>query len=173
MKQILTFVMEGVQEVGGQLNLMRSHVVNLAESKADNTPSPPKKRWKVVKMASHEGRFPEGRNEMMDGLLSMLTAKKENTTLETEMSDDDLIEDTIDAADFQDKMGVELQKFSESLCLLVADVGLLKTCTEDKSIKFGGLGLRTLQECHSWISANFKNPRYGLMMDPLLRCRRR
>ena len=84
------------------------------------------------------------------------------------MTEEDLAEDMGGGLEFHTKMQTEEDKFSEILRHLVADVGLLKVCSEDKAIKFGGLGMRTLQECTVWIEANFKNLRYGLMMDPLL-----
>ena len=56
----------------------------------------------------------------------------------------------------------------EEVKSLKADMALLKGSSEDKSVKFGGLGLRSIQECHVWIKANFAGYRYGLIMDPLL-----
>ena len=51
---------------------------------------------------------------------------------------------------------------------LVADVGMLKASSMDKAVSFGGLGLRSIQECQAWIDENFSCYRYGLIMDPLL-----
>ena len=48
------------------------------------------------------------------------------------------------------------------------EVKLLKACADNASVKFGGLGLKTLQECRDWIVGNFNIERYGLVMDPLL-----
>ena len=61
-----------------------------------------------------------------------------------------------------------LRRFEAGVQTIVGDGGFSKVCAEDKSIKFGGLGLRTLQECHSWIEENFQGLRYGLVVDPLL-----
>lgn len=61
-----------------------------------------------------------------------------------------------------------LRRLEIEMTMLVDDVGLLKACADDTAVKFGGLGLRNLQECHVWISENFKTLRYGLIMDPLL-----
>jgi hypothetical protein len=36
------------------------------------------------------------------------------------------------------------------------------------SIKFAHLGLRNLNECGAWITTQFKDFRYGLIMDPLV-----
>ena len=100
---------------------------------------------------------------MMDGLLSMLSSKGEGKSDSVEMEDSDELSEGAGL-----RMEIELGRVAETIRHLVADVGLLKACTEDKSIKFAGLGLRTLQECNLWIEKNFKNLRYGLMMDPLL-----
>lgn len=51
---------------------------------------------------------------------------------------------------------------------LTEDVRMLKSCAEDTAVKFGGLGLKSLQECHSWVLKNFADCRYGLVLDPLL-----
>ena len=51
---------------------------------------------------------------------------------------------------------------------MVEDVGLLKAGTEDNSVKFAGLGWRSILDCHEWIRVNFPSNRYGLIMDPLL-----
>jgi hypothetical protein len=41
------------------------------------------------------------------------------------------------------------------IAMLVAEVALLKKSAEDTSVKFGGLGLRSIQECHEWIQSKF------------------
>ena len=71
--------------------------------------------------------------------------------------------------------GVNFNNLCESLAqtaaaveTLIEDVGILKLCIEDKSVKFGGLGLRTIHECNEWIQNHFSCYRYGLIMDPLL-----
>jgi hypothetical protein len=56
----------------------------------------------------------------------------------------------------------------EEIEKLKVDVGMLKTCSEDRSIKFSGLGIRSIQECLLWVNKHFETYRYGLMMDPLL-----
>ncbi|KAI2494741.1 hypothetical protein MHU86_19778 [Fragilaria crotonensis] len=48
------------------------------------------------------------------------------------------------------------------------DIGVLKAVSEDKSVKFAGLGWRTILDCQLWIKSNFPSNRYGLIMDPLL-----
>jgi hypothetical protein len=52
---------------------------------------------------------------------------------------------------------------------LLSDVALLKACSRDKeAVKFGNLGLKSIQDCQMWIRKNFSCHRYGLIMDPLL-----
>jgi polyhydroxyalkanoate synthesis regulator phasin len=51
---------------------------------------------------------------------------------------------------------------------LISEVTILKGASEDKSVKFAGLGWRTLSDCQDWIQVNFASHRYGLIMDPLL-----
>ena len=61
-----------------------------------------------------------------------------------------------------------LMKLASDLKLLTSDVGLLKAGAEDKSVKFAGLGWRSILDCQEWIKGNFPSYRYGLIMDPLL-----
>ena len=58
--------------------------------------------------------------------------------------------------------------FAHMIRQFVEDVGLLKSSAEDTSIKFAHLGLTNLNECGAWITTQFKDFRYGLIMDPLV-----
>jgi hypothetical protein len=51
---------------------------------------------------------------------------------------------------------------------LTQEVDMLKAGSEDRSVKFAGLGWRSLGDCQEWIKVNFTSNRYGLIMDPLL-----
>lgn len=57
---------------------------------------------------------------------------------------------------------------TDTLKSLKADMTLLKSTSEYKSVKFGGLGLRSIQACHVLIKPNIDGYRYGSIMDPLL-----
>ena len=57
---------------------------------------------------------------------------------------------------------------TDNLARLEAEVEVLKSNADDTSVKFGGLGLRSLQECQAWMAGHFNSYRYGLVMDPLL-----
>jgi hypothetical protein len=58
--------------------------------------------------------------------------------------------------------------FAHTIRQLVEDASLLKASAEDTSIKFAHLGLINLNECSTWITTQFKEFRYGLIMDPLV-----
>jgi hypothetical protein len=58
--------------------------------------------------------------------------------------------------------------FAHTIRQLVEDVGLLKASAEDTSIKFAHLGLRNLNDCGTWITTQFKEFGYGLIMDFLM-----
>ena len=58
-------------------------------------------------------------------------------------------------------------KLAADVCRLVEYVELLKAGAEDTSVTFGGLGVKSLHDCHAWLLENFKPERYGLLMDPL------
>ena len=64
--------------------------------------------------------------------------------------------------------GAFAKKIALQVKMLMDEISVLKSCTEDKSVKFASLGLRSIQECQNWIDLNFKGYRYGLIMDPLL-----
>ena len=51
---------------------------------------------------------------------------------------------------------------------VIEDVSILKVSAEATAIKFGGLGLRNLQECSRWVELNFSDMKYGLVIDPLV-----
>ena len=51
---------------------------------------------------------------------------------------------------------------------MVDDVGTLKLSSGASTVKFGGLGLKSLQECVEWTRVNFAENHYGLILDPLI-----
>ena len=49
------------------------------------------------------------------------------------------------------------------------DVKAMKLKSDDNvGVKFGNLGLGSVEDCISWVETHFKGLRYGLIMDPLL-----
>lgn len=104
----------------------------------------------------------------------LLTLLQTNASLKEDGKETPLDQERTNAAGYESgrdeisRVVETMRQLSADVGLIISDVGLLKACAEDKSIKFGGLGLRTLQECHGWIGENFTGLRYGLVMDPLL-----
>ena len=159
MLKILTLVMNRIQEVSPELELIRGHISKL-EMDLGRVSLPKRQKKTPTRVGS-------GGDVRMDDLMAMLSSEERGST---SSPDSHMEGEEYDHPDDEDssKMKEELTRVAEATRLLVADVGLLKACAEDKSIKFGGLGLRTLQECNTWISTNFQGLRYGLIMDPLL-----
>lgn len=167
MLKILTLVMGRVHAINPELDKIRKHIAKI-EAEVEATSDSRSKRQKVKAGASGEGA--------MDDLMALLTSgatmkdsidSGRSTPSEKGKAGTGADYERVASEDLV-RVEVSMTQLSREVALIVADVGLLKACAEDKSIKFGGLGLRSLQECHSWIDDNFKGLRYGLIMDPLL-----
>jgi hypothetical protein len=154
---ILTSVMRRVQGIGPELEAVKLNIAKLgADVEALSNP----KRQKTGSSSERNTGYP-----MMDDLMSMLAT--DNTHRASEGSDkDDKIDST--GGPFVQRTEDEFRRVSIEIGKLVREVAILKASTEDKSIKFGGLGLRDLSECNEWVKARFATLRYGLVMDPLL-----
>ena len=163
--QILTMVMNRIQGLRPELDSIRVHLSKL-DTEVERVSHP------NIRETIQPGNPDHGGDTMMDDLMTMLTSEGKGTTVSPEKYPR---RDT-DMDGFKGQGGnIDVSRIERGLVeitevtrLLTADVGLLKACAEDKSIKFGGLGLRTLQECNVWITENFQGLRYGLMIDPLL-----
>lgn len=163
MLKIITLVMDRVQAFTPEIEMIRKHVQKLeTEFSATHLRSAKKQR---------QGVTGEGEADAMDDLMEMLTSNvsmKDDAGYIVTPTKGNISEgNTGDGRDLKD-LKVDVTRMEANIRMIIGDVGLLKACAEDKSIKFGGLGLRTLQECHTWIDENFKGLRYGLVMDPLL-----
>ena len=51
---------------------------------------------------------------------------------------------------------------------MIDEVEVLKISAEGTAIKFGSLGLKSLQECGEWTAIHFPKNDYGLIIDPLI-----
>ncbi|KAI2505420.1 hypothetical protein MHU86_9033 [Fragilaria crotonensis] len=60
------------------------------------------------------------------------------------------------------------QELERRLGLCEEDLKGLKASGDDLAVKFGGLGFRSVNDCHVWAAKHFPGNRYGLIMDPLL-----
>lgn len=166
MLKILSLVTSRVQAFTPEIAQVRNLVLKLeSEMSLSNARSPKRQR--------QTGREANGDDDAMDDLMTMLTsnASVKDHPPSTGFSHDKDFPSEDDQSLFLKRVGeikADVSRMSTEMRMIISDVGLLKACAEDKSIKFGGLGLRTLQECHEWITSNFRGLRYGLVMDPLL-----
>ena len=164
---ILTSVMRRVQGIGPELEEVRANISKLGEEVGRLT----------KKQKTSPGRNTPGGPDVMDDLMNMLST---DPMMETDDSPGTRV--TLEKGGTRGGNGSEgsnhppgssimeeeLRRAILEIQNLVRDVGVLKASTEDKSIKFGGLGLRDLSECSEWVNSNFDTHRYGLVMDPLL-----
>ena len=95
----------------------------------------------------------------------LLTKMKRSVLLDDERRERDDIEDRMVSSPREERAAA--MKLAAEVCRLVEDVEMLKAGAEDTSVKFGGLGVKSLHDCQAWILDNFKPERYGLLMDPL------
>jgi hypothetical protein len=176
MRKVLMLVMGHVKNISPELNRIKRMIhqleVELAEvreSKRQQNPS--------VRNSPMEG-------DSMDELMNLMTSgasvgmeysptRSKSDSLQNRHQLTTPIDDisrggTARLREEIDEHKTTLCRMESEISMLVGDIGLLKACSDDESVKFGGLGLRTLQECHGWVGDNFKNLRYGLVLDPLL-----
>jgi hypothetical protein len=167
--KILALVMSWVQSLNPEPDRICTHIAQLETMVAttinNNTVSKKKQRSTKPEdgLSDNHGTI--------DDLMAMLTADACMTDdcergISYERHDPGVIDHQ--AGTDWDHMEKSISRESAEVGLIIADVGSQKACAEDKSIKFRGLGLRFVQECHAWIDGYFKGIRYGLIMDPLL-----
>lgn len=158
MLKVLTMVMTRVKGIAPEMSMLSSRVGTL-EAKAEALFSTKKRR------GENEGDGRLGEKDAMDDLMMML----DNNELDSESQ---MVTPEKGSKSLEDSESFEfardIRRLDFTIENLIADVGLLKSCAEDKSVKFGGLGLRSINECHSWMETHFRGYRYGLIMDPLL-----
>ena len=162
---ILASVVKRVQGLGPELESVKSKVIQMDAELMDRNSKSTTKRQKADGDNSARGSSPY---PLMDDLVTMLESDHSPRSTGGASSKDEskLEEGVIDS--FVIRTEEEFSRVAHEIGKLVRDVGILKASTEDKSIKFGGLGLRDLSECNEWVNAKFKTLRYGLVMDPLL-----
>lgn len=152
---VLTSVIKRIQGVGSEIEAIKTDV---AKHDQDLEGIPRLKKQRVnLKQDSKEDR------PVVDHLMTLLNNDTKKSEVEMEEGNESL-----GVSDASIRTEEELRRFANEIRMLSRDVGVLKANTEDKSIKFGGLGIRDLSECSEWVVKNFSSYRYGLVMDPLL-----
>lgn len=147
--KVLSLVMGHVRKVGPELEMLKEGLSRLeADVRAGG--------------AGKEKMLPIPTPDSMESLMTML---KEGARVD----DDEIhVDGRGRGLDTSEVLPLSVRKLIADIGRLTADVEALKANAEDTSVKFGGLGLKSLQDCHAWVGANFGEHRYGLVMDPLL-----
>lgn len=162
MSKIIVLVMQRLQSIAPELEAVKGRL-GVVESEIASTVR--KEGHKRVKVAYDQARPPV--DPTMDDLLRMLngntlaSSNGMSPTLSTHRSRSVAMAESEEDEELEGVTTLLLKQ-------LVSEVELLKACTQDESVKFGGLGLKSIQDCQEWIHSNFACHRYGLMMDPLL-----
>jgi hypothetical protein len=170
--KILGLVMQRIQSVGPELELVKTRVGKMEVAQVELQQERNAKRSKTSNRdVAVEGSGSDAKASM-DDLLWMLGGNSIQSPTSSPRSHRPSggqveIWPSINASSSpsQDDRGTETAQLFKQL---VADVALLKATVKDDSVKFGGLGLRSIQDCQGWIHTHFDCYRYGLMMDPLL-----
>lgn len=170
----LVMVLNRVKEINPEIDFLKARVVVLEQEQEWNRRNAESNKSARVGMT---GQRTAGASGSVDDLMEMLG----NNNLESGQWGEHapnpcpLVKDsTTEAAGVVRDTGLSnslastLAKTVTAVEKLVHDVGELKACVEDKSVKFGGLGLRTIHDCNDWVQTHFTSYRYGLIMDPLL-----
>jgi hypothetical protein len=152
--QALSLVMDHVRRVGPELELLKKGLKVVEAELRCSTQGSPSRTTSASKV-----------NEGSDPMDHLLTKMKRSVLLDDERRERDDIEDRRVSSPREERAAA--MKLAAEVCRLVEDVEMLKAGAEDTSVKFGGLGVKSLHDCQAWILDNFKPERYGLLMDPL------
>lgn len=173
MMKILGLVMQRIQAVGPELETVKTKVGKMEQLQMEFQQERRAKRSKTTdRVAGESGLGSAAKVSSMDDLLWMLGGNSIQSPTSSPRSQSlsrGCLETQLDLNASQtlvkNDQGAETARLFKQL---VADVALLKATAKDDSVKFGGLGLRSIQDCQGWIHDHFSCYRYGLMMDPLL-----
>lgn len=179
MLKILRFVMERIetvqQAVGPKLDAFR-HRLDGVERKQDEL-AINHERAKRLKVETDDGAMNAQKmsaGSTMDDILRMMDGSPSASAAVAEGSPypsrKQRVGNTLELGLGQSSNTIGFEEHARAvMAQLVSDVSMLKACSvTDKGVSFGGLGLRSIQECQVWIEENFSCYRYGLIMDPLL-----
>ena len=153
--QAMEFIMTHVRKVGEELVKVRS-VIKQMESSGRGGPSG-KKAVSPTKVSDFFGSETESG---VDPFLEEMRSKARKDEDEGRRGER-LIGDAEGISEI-------LELMMSDVARLELEVKMLKAYADSSAVKFGGLGLKSLEECHSWVKAHFDENRYGLVMDPLL-----
>ena len=156
--KVVSMLMASIKKLTAENQAVQATVSDLCREVARGSQ---KKRTKTESTDSH--------GKMVDELMLMMSDNaiapehRNKARFEDNPTAGDMESSTINLKDYPILAPGNYKKF----CQLVDDVGALKLTTETTAVKFGNLGIRNLQECSRWVTANFSEERYGLVVDPL------
>jgi hypothetical protein len=156
-REILSFVIGRAQALGLDLETIKAKVAQMSSESKERSPA----KAGLSKKQRRADSMLDGGHSKMDDILNLLSGDPQNIP---EGEDSDYDHDK----DVEEEQRQKMEAMSIQMISLAKDIGMLKANTEDKTIKFGGLGLRDLAECNAWVKEKFSSLRYGLIMDPLL-----
>lgn len=164
--EILTMVMQKMKQISPKFETMKASIGGLLEEK---------RIWERrldVMEAESSGRSKRSRfdqkGDAVDDLMRMISdnsmhaMKEQNDTYSTPLGSlgSGLVAKE-ESNGFQHEIGLRLDT-------LELELRSFKTAGDGNAVKFGGLGFRSVNECHEWAVKHFQGNRYGLIMDPLL-----
>ena len=170
-RQILTFVMKRIHEISPEVEAVKIRLGSVEQDIARGGKEP--KRQQSGGGGGHSAEHPNLQSKVagtsMDDLLRMLDGNLLGQPAESPNpgGQPDIPGPSQNVFEFADDKESDVGT-SAVLKQLVAEVAMLKAGALDTTVKFGGMGLRSIQDCQAWINQNFACYRYGLIMDPLL-----
>ena len=180
MRQILTFVMKRIHEIAPEVELVKTRLGVVEQDIARGGKESKRHRSSAGGLdrdGSEGDHQSKGSGSSMDDLLRMLDVNAIGTPPGS--GSQRRIGTPLSAARRELLGSMEITGEDQNETLggsgsaavlrqLVTEVAMLKVGALESTVKFGGLGLRSIQDCQAWINENFACYRYGLIMDPLL-----
>ena len=156
---VLTAVMDRIKEMGPELESVKHSLSVMKKEREEEREKKDSDTYRSAKKA----RFTDGRDrkDSVDDLSRLFdrtavinvegTPEKGSSTSTEEIP-----------------VSQAFEALERSVGTLISDVSLLKSGTDQETIKFANLGFKSVEDCDAWAKVNFKCRRYGLVMDPLL-----
>ena len=155
--EILGMVMQRMKQLSPEFESLKDAVGILVEEKME---------WERRFREIESGGGPSGkkpRHGSVDSLEDLMMKLNSKTTLGS--GREEKMGGYHDRSGLDEEERADIERRLDSLTL---DLSLLKETGGVESVKFGGLGFRSVHECYEWSMKNFPGRRYGLIMDPLL-----
>ncbi|KAI2498171.1 hypothetical protein MHU86_16314 [Fragilaria crotonensis] len=164
--EILTMVMQKMKQISPEFEAMKASIGGLLEEKRTW-----EKRLDEMEFGLSgrlkKARFDQRAGDSVDDLMKMMSDNSMHTQNEQHDRYSTPPGGTGDGFEKGGSDGLR-QEMERRLDMFDVELRVLKTAGDGNAVKFGGLGFRSVNECHEWAVKNFPGNRYGLIMDPLL-----